>query len=327
MSNILSISKNDYNLHNINLERNISDLIKFIACIMVALSHYAGYYLVTISPHNILWKLVAANFGYIGVALFFFLSGYGLAKSDQKLQLPFIEYFKRRIVKVYLPAVLVSLIWCILNLILFGYSNPDNLLCNQKYLLGIFWLFNDEVMWFVRTILFLYLCFYIYTHLSKWLIDSRSVLLLLLLAVLSTLIVAYLNLGDPISVPLFFFGIFIVRYPKYLKKCLHLRWVFWIIIVSIVAIYFFILPNNRILHGIINYSIIYILIVVLGNWNISISRLPSWIGSYSYDLYLVHYKVHLLLVYLLGVDKFFYFLCGTFLATALFNRLRKLLHL
>ena len=88
----------------IKIDRNLSDFVKLIACIMVALSHYAGYYLVTISSQNILWKIVAANFGYIGVALFFFLSGYGLAKSDQKLQLPFIEYFKRRIVKVYLPA-------------------------------------------------------------------------------------------------------------------------------------------------------------------------------------------------------------------------------
>lgn len=327
MRNLITISKNGQTSGNIYLDRNVSDLIKFIACIMVALSHYGGYYLVTISSQNIFWKVVAANFGYIGVASFFFLSGYGLAKSDQNSNRTFASFLKRRISKVYIPAVLVSAIWLIFNLLLFGYANPNNLLCNQKYLLGVLWLFNDEVMWFVRTILFLYLCFYIYTHISKLLVESRAFILLLLLAVLSTSLVAYLNLGDPISVPLFWVGIFIVRFPSYLKNCLRLKWVFWIIIVSIVAIYYFIVPNNRILHGTINYVVIYVLIVVLSNWNISITKLPGWIGSYSYDLYLVHYKVHLLLVLFLGVDKFIYFLCGTFFASALFNRFRKLLHL
>lgn len=326
MRNLILISKNDLTQGNIYLDRNVSDLIKFIACIMVALSHYGGYFLVTINSQNLFWKLVAANFGYAGVALFFFLSGYGLAKSDQKSNRTFTSFFKRRISKVYIPAVLVSAIWLIFNLLLFGYANPNNLLCNQKYLLGVLWLFNDEVMWFVRTILFLYLCFYIYTHISKLLVESRAFILLLLLAVLSTSLVAYLDLGDPINVPLYWVGIFLVKYPRYYRWCLRLKWVFWIILLVFI-IYFFWEKNNRILHGIINYTIICLLILLFTYYRICVNKLPSWIGKFSYNLYLVHYKVHLLLVYFIGVDKFAYFLLGTLSATYLFGGFRKLLHI
>ena len=154
---MLSIQKASTVHSSIVLDRNITDLLKFVACIMVAMSHYSGYVLAEGVSSSVIYKAVAANGGYFGVAIFFFLSGYGLMKSDQKRHRNIQEFCKRRLAKAWLPAVIVSTIWLTI-----AYFVDLDLLCNSNhYLLGILWWFNDEVMWFIRVILIMYLCMYV----------------------------------------------------------------------------------------------------------------------------------------------------------------------
>lgn len=150
---MLSIQKAGTAQSTIVLDRNITDLLKFVACIMVAMSHYSGYALAEGVSSSVIYKVIAATGGYLGVAVFFFLSGYGLMKIDQKRHRNFAEFCKRRLAKAWLPAVVVSAIWLGV-----AYFVDLDLLCNKHYLLGLLWWFNDEVMWFIRVIMIMYVC-------------------------------------------------------------------------------------------------------------------------------------------------------------------------
>lgn len=315
---------------SITFDRNVTDVLKFIACLMVALGHYCGYCSVS-NVHNVFVdaiRVVSPQFGYLGVALFFLLSGYGLMMSDKKKHLEFGAFIRRRLSKTYLPAVLVSVIWLGINIVI-NEIGGGNLLCNQKYLLGVIWWFNDEVMWFVRAIIVLYLFFYLFRWLDVKICKVKdylyiSLINLLVLGTIATCLVRWAGIGDPISVPLFFIGIAIARCPEKAKRIFRSVPILLMVLISIVAIAYLWRSDNRVLHGLINYFVMTAFVSLLAFVDVCIDRIPKWVGSCSYDLYLVHYKAHLLLVFLCGVDLLWMFVLGTGLATIGFYHLRKI---
>ena len=105
-----SVTKYVFN-NNFELDRGFTDLLKFFSCILIALHHYSQYAIGEESLYNSVYYLLAWQGGYIGVALFFFLSGYGLMKSERANPLSLKDFFTRRICRVYLPVVVVSLLW------------------------------------------------------------------------------------------------------------------------------------------------------------------------------------------------------------------------
>lgn len=81
-----------------------SKSLKGIAIIMVVVSHVVPIY--GLNFVNIL--------GAVGVALFLFLSGYGLERSFEEKGLK--DYFSKKIMKVYIPyiiAILLFLLWAV----------------------------------------------------------------------------------------------------------------------------------------------------------------------------------------------------------------------
>lgn len=322
--NIISVNRNKKS--GILLDRGFTDILRFVACCMVALGHYAGYSIAELGVHNFICDIAVALFGYLGVALFFFLSGYGLMMSFQRRHVSFKDFVTRRLSKTWLPAVLASGIWLVINLLMFG-TGGGNLLCNQKYLLGVIWLFNDEVMWFVQTIIVLYLFFYLYVWLSSRCTSKASFYVLIGVAACSTLIVRPLHLGDPISVPLFFVGITVAKWPEQVKKLMH-SWQAVVLIVLVASIVAYVCrSDNRVLHGVINYLAMFFFLEIVMHYNISVPSVPKWVGGCSYDIYLVHYKTHLMLACLFAVDQLWMFMAGTALATVCFYNLRKAIHL
>lgn len=71
----------------VELDRNVTDLVKFLSCLLVALHHYSQYVVSQNISHNVFYEAVSSQGGFLGVAIFFFLSGYGLMKSEQKCHL------------------------------------------------------------------------------------------------------------------------------------------------------------------------------------------------------------------------------------------------
>ena len=317
--NFLYISKNRSGL--LNLDRNLSYLLKFIACIMVMMSHYSGYALVSGLSSSIIYKGIAALCGYLGVAFFFFFSGYGLMKSDMKHHLSCFDFFKRRLAKTYLPAVLVSAIWLFVAILV----NLD-LLCNQHYLLGVIWQFNDEVLWFVRVIVLLYFCFFLYR--LKFQDKSHRWLYLLLLTLLAYVFVRITGIGSSLSVPIFFMGVFVADYSELIKKRNVLSYKGGVILAFLFLILLWFCKNdNYLLHGWINYLCIITFIFLIANFEIKIANVPQWIRDWSYNIYLVHWKVHLMILLCFQVNELWMFFITVGIVTYLFSFVRKLLRI
>lgn len=101
--------------------------------------------------------------GYLFVSIFLFLSGYGLMKSYMKKENYLQDFKKRRLMKIYMPFLLVNLVHLIINIFIKG----------KEYTFKSF-LFNltgmhlmSSAMWYMITILFWYLIFYIVCKISK----------------------------------------------------------------------------------------------------------------------------------------------------------------
>lgn len=184
-------------------------------------------------------------------------------------------------------------------------------------------------MWFVQAIIVLYLFFYLFRYIDVKINNGNqnpllSFIILFVLAMIATPLVRWANIGDPISVPLFFIGVAIARWPKVSRRMFRSVPIVLLILVALVAVSYFWRTDNRVLHGVINYFVMTVFVSLLAFVNVRITKMPKWVGSSSYDLYLVHYKTHLLLVFILGVDYLWTFVLGTTLATIGFYQMRKL---
>lgn len=93
------------------ITRGSADWIKLVAAIMIALHHYSQYVWTNHLSDSIIYHIMCSLAGFIGVAIFFFLSGYGLMESEKKRHLAFGAFIKRRLLKVYVPVVFATALW------------------------------------------------------------------------------------------------------------------------------------------------------------------------------------------------------------------------
>ncbi len=135
----------------------VTNELKGLAILMIMLAHI-GYFLST--DHRFLFPLSIG--GGIGVNLFFFLSGYGLSASSIKKSLSILDFYKKRLLKLFLP------LWVILAIFLLS----DYFLLNRSYqfseiwhsFLGYFPIANltdniNSPLWFITLITIYYLLF------------------------------------------------------------------------------------------------------------------------------------------------------------------------
>lgn len=255
---MLEVNKVNLGSSLILIDKNITDIMKFVACIMVAMSHYSGYALSNGVSSSIIYRLFAAMGGYLGVAIFFFLSGYGLMKSNMCHPLRITDFLRKRLIRTWGPAILVSFIWLVI-----AFLCDRSLLCNQRYLEGIIWWFNDEVMWFVRVILILYIFFLLYWILIIILPSSYNykLFLIFVLGGLAYWIVRITGIGSSLSVPLFFIGMVVADSPIFLKRICSSIYCISFLSVLFLCIIWLCRDNNYLIHGCINYFCVGLVIV------------------------------------------------------------------
>jgi len=145
-----------------------SQEIKGFAILAVVLSHI-GYFLV--DDHAFLqpWSTIAG----VGVDLFLILSGYGLAVSSLKKDLSIGQFYKQRLIRLFVPMWISLLIFFVLKYFVLGisYSWPYIL----QAFLGIFRtadLYQDinSPLWYFTFIIFFYLLFpLVFSKKSPWL--------------------------------------------------------------------------------------------------------------------------------------------------------------
>ena len=94
-----------------SIDKSSSDLIKFLAALMVAGHHYSQYVISHGLSDSIIYQLLSTQGGYLGVAIFFFLSGYGLMESEARHHLTVGAFLRKRLAKIYLPVLLLNCLW------------------------------------------------------------------------------------------------------------------------------------------------------------------------------------------------------------------------
>lgn len=202
MSNSTPFSMNITDDKKYSIDRSVSDLAKYICCWIIAIHHYSQYELAHGFSSSPFLKLFSYCGGYIGVAIFFFLSGYGLMKSDQKHPVEVLPFIKRRLLKVYFPVVLTALLWICISFLLNRFESTD-------FGGGLSILLCEEHLWFVRVIILLYAMFLLHRITDRKLKCSRA-FSVSHFVVLTTIVYAFVDytLGGlaSLSIPFFLFG-------------------------------------------------------------------------------------------------------------------------
>ncbi|MGV8135439.1 MAG: acyltransferase family protein [Mangrovibacterium sp.] len=318
--------------HQIILDRGVTDILKLICCTIIGLTHYSQYILQNGLSNNIIYKALSIQGGYIGVAFFFFFSGYGLMKSWQMKSMNLLEFIKKRLAKVYFPAVIISIIWVVvLSLIpdlqsfdfgLKGMIMRENL---YMYIGNTFLLdFCDGVLWFIKAILMLYVIFYIYVMIRD-LLNIKY--LTLVVALLGTFLVYELvyHLIAPfaaVSIPLFTIGVLLADYAEVVAKR---RVIFTLISVVILSVLLMLFRNDNLwLHALSNYYMIVIVVLISTVIEVRIEKTPSWISGLSFDVYLTHNKVKYLMAWILPTMPFIIFIVFSIIAATVSFGMRKL---
>ncbi len=143
-----------------SLSLNKTQELKGLAILVIVLSHI-GYFLV--NDHRFLWPLsIMAG---VGVNLFLFLSGYGLTISNLKNKLSVWQFYKKRLIKLFIPLWPMLLIFFALDYFVLNINYP--LAYMGKAMLGIITnanLYQDvnSPLWYLTLIIGFYLLFPIF---------------------------------------------------------------------------------------------------------------------------------------------------------------------
>lgn len=290
------------------------DFVKYIAAIMVIVGHSFVLASKNLSAIASFLKNHIA-FGPIGVAIFFFLSGFLVTRSMIQKKTA-REYFRVRVYKIIPPLFVVILVTafvlgpCVTTLPIKEYFSTSGtykyllniVLIRQHFLPGVF---EDNpypraVNGSVWTLLFEFLC-YIATYVAYKLkllrkgailipIPAVIIGVIVLFAVASKFRISYGYLSTIVRPCIcYYMGMILFFYYEYLINSK-------IFTVSVVLSFIGILTHSS------DVFLIFVIPILLLNigWGLSVSVKPRLanLGKYSYGIYLVAFPIQQLLVYI-----------------------------
>lgn len=306
--------------------REWCDWMKLIAAVLVALSHYST--VIVINNHwsdDSILRFMCQG-GYIGVAIFFYLSGYGLMESESKRHLSLLEFVKRRLSKVYMPVLMVSLMWIPIYY-LFVNKSMDTVSVVQV-IYDILWGGKDAVLWFIKILFFMYGVFYLFTYFS---FKHKKVLshVVLVGGLAFTMLISNHVFGDfsIMSIPLFGIGVYTSKYKGTLWCSIPIS-LWMIILYGTCGLFIYMLTRNNIsAHIFVNATVMFVIVVslfLLNKYTLPYKLTPFLISA-IYVLYLVHMKVLDLMVANWGHVSLFNWAVITIIVTNVVNQLRMIL--
>lgn len=288
---MITLQYNSTKYSAFSIDRGFSNLLKFVSAILIAFHHYAQYVVIQpVAPRfEIFWWILSYQCGYIGVAVFFFLSGYGLMQSDLKEHLSVTLFLNKRIKRIIFPLVVLAGIWIPLYYY-FDFSYPkavDNL---AQIIIRTL----DVGGWFVTAILIMYAVFITFSEILHR-VGCESAVKFLTLGTIMAYIFCDQLLGSytSLSIPIFSVGIIASLYKeKYYLGYYNFSLIYLSVFCVFSIVYCFIVCHSGALaiHSIINYFLIGILILTITISSPSIA-FPALLGEISFDIYLIHKKI------------------------------------
>lgn len=291
MNKYISISKTE-RVGGVLLDYQFTQLIKGLACLVIALHHYSQYVLSEGLSNSIIYFAFSTQGGDAGVALFFFLSGYGLMESETKHHLNLTQFVVKRFWKIYKGVLIIN------------FLTLSSILCWEYFQTGIWspirWdlLFPiarlDFVLWFVKVLFTCYLAFTICTQVRN--VEKRKILFVVgQLLVIGCWAITGQSFNHIVSIPFFAIGIYVSLYKEKVASIVQNKW-FWFIllfIAIIVAYYTYKTHLAIIAHNYFDVLLIAFLLWVVSVWEIKL-KYKSFLGYISFPVYLVHRKIIML---------------------------------
>lgn len=181
----------------------------------------------------------------------------------------------------------------------FGFRSAINLpLPPNSYILiisDLLWGFKDPVLWFIKSLIFLYGSFYLSTLFLKK--NKTLSLTVLWTGTVVTCIISYFSNGtfglNSISgIPLFAVGVLTSLWSS--RKLMRLHPALIALLASFIAVSFTMsffprfVPNLA--HVIADYAVVATIIMVFYRWQ-PVIKIPALFSLITFDIYLVHFKV------------------------------------
>lgn len=305
-----------------SITRSSADCIKLVAAILIALHHYSQYVWTNHLSDSIIHHILCSQAGFIAVAIFFFLSGYGLMESEKKRHMAFGAFLKRRLLKVYVPVVLATALWLPVSAFLLGNDINHDI----RYVL---WDFNDSAMWFIETILLMYVVFGIFIQLPYKKKKVFSMICLTVMTIMSIAICLTFIQGTfcILALPMFSIGVT----ASLCNDSSRNMWEIYSSLIgwgTIIILFTSIWESQYAKYALLDYAFIFIFILVFTMWRIDMkSKLTPMAGIISFDLYLVHNKVLTIMKDgVIDMNIITYCLCVA-AATLVFHFIRRLVRL
>ena len=255
------------------------------------------------------------NGGAIGVSIFLVLSGYGIAKSSEKNEFQFEEYWKKRIINVYIPFLLCSACWVlILNLI----NSPIIKVNSQKIsiVLGMIGFPNnpyDPTMWYISFIFMMYASFWCsFKFFERRIFKVLACLILCMIVGWGSIYIYSNSIGIYLYLFSFPIGVIIALYDNILTFLC--KWLSSYKLIVFMAVLFFLeymSGRNVIYYELLTVYSSFLIIPILTQLTHFEKKFIIAIGKSSYAIYLVEGVIMRLMWEILGRDKLICnFLCG-----------------
>ena len=251
--------------------------------------------------HHISQKITTgenfSNFEYMGryiVALFFFLSGYGLYFQYSNNATYMENFLKKRLVRIFIPFFVFIVIYVIYRATLGEVVNVDFFLS--------FWKEHSNIIyngWFINSIIVLYVIFYV-SFVRK---DSKiAVYKLVFLTLVYIFWKAYQNHGDweYVSIMAFLLGVFWMKNRVSIDKLLEKNYFIFLVSFSILMYAFHhyedIMKNIGITNKYVYYGIvgnlctmIFVVYFLLLTNKLNFSnKYLDFLGDISFEIYMIH---------------------------------------
>jgi peptidoglycan/LPS O-acetylase OafA/YrhL len=278
------------------INKSITNQLKGIGIIFVILGHLCLLDVI---------KLPSNKFEYAGawgVTIFLILSGYGLTQSYFKSGIN-LTFIYKRISKVGLPYIIITLVWILIDRLFFKINHDAIVIF--KSLLGFDFKYSiDPTMWYITYIVMWYIIFFLI-----FILPMKDIFkIILFIAVYIFMKISSFNLiydwhlyteAFPIGV------LFAYLLSKSSKLNINIsRQIFFVLTTVIlfrVFLYFLFEVNNFTAYNKLSISSIFLVFSIL-SFLILVgyqSKILSFLGSISYELYLIEGKI--LFVY--GIPK------------------------
>lgn len=274
------------------LDYHFTQFVKGFACVMIALHHYSQFILSEGISNSLFYKAFSTQGGYAGVALFFFLSGYGLMESESKHHLSLFQFAIKRFWKIYKAVLIV-------NLLTYG-----SILCWRYFETGLWDAINlmllfsitkiDYYLWFITKLFGCYLGFTVCSQIKKESIRNIAY------GIGQIIVFCYLIVrGEPsnhlVSILLFMVGIYVSLFKKHTSLIVNNIWT-WItfIVLSLSTILLcYHIQDTLLVHTLFNLLMLLCFLWIVSRFGIYLNY-KSFLGYISFPVYLVHHKVIML---------------------------------